>query len=63
MTSQDKRAATRSILNQLTFDQRRSALSKARELAPPYDPIAQLPPQQAAGAQDHPATPVGTRGN
>jgi hypothetical protein len=41
----DKRKATRALLDQLTFDQRRAALAKARELAGPYDPLAGLPPQ------------------
>lgn len=61
MLPKDKQQATREILNQMTFDQRREALQKARELAPPYDPISQLPPQQASVApqQDQSVVPVG----
>lgn len=40
-----KRKATRAVLDQLSFDQRRAALTKARDLAGQYDPLAELPPQ------------------
>lgn len=44
-TDLEKRRAAREVLNQLTFDQRREALARARDLAPAYDPIAELGPQ------------------
>jgi hypothetical protein len=47
-TDAEKQKASRAVLQQLPFDQRRAALQKARELSPAYDPIAELPPQQAA---------------
>lgn len=62
-TPEAKRKATRAVLDLLTFDQRREVLARARDLAPPYDPVAELPPYQppapAAAAQPAPAQPKG----
>jgi hypothetical protein len=43
-SAEAKRRAARDVLDQLTFDQRREALARARDLAPPYDPISELGP-------------------
>ena len=40
-----KRKATRAVLDQMNFDQRRAALTKARELAGNFDPLAEQPAQ------------------
>ena len=43
-TDLEKRKASRAVLDQLTFDQRREALTKARAMLPAYDPIEKLGP-------------------
>jgi hypothetical protein len=43
-TPAEQRKAARKVLDTLTFDQRRAALSKARELLGPADPISKLGP-------------------
>jgi hypothetical protein len=63
-TPAERRKASRTVLDGLTFDQRRAALSKAREILGPADPIATLgppiPPPPGAGqpVNQQPAAPA-----
>lgn len=57
-TVAEKRKASRAVLDQLSFDQKREAMNRAHEMAPSYDPLAGLPPQPVAEAPAAPSAPM-----
>ncbi len=61
-TVQEKRKASRAVLDALTFDQRRAVLTKALEINGPCDPLATMgppiPPPPNAGTPAAPAAPA-----
>lgn len=67
-TVEEKRKASRAVLDALSFDHQRAAMQECRDMAPPYDPIAELGPPippppnagQPAAAAPQPTAPVYT---